>query len=841
MRKDTYIVAAVYDTETCNYGKGADTVAYPIAYISNDLRGCDLRNWELGTTPITIYRHEKEYIRFIGELIDWGFGLNVVPVVCAYNLMFDLQTLMDTLSRFYRIEASAQSSTSAYTVDLLDACTGKRLLRFWDCFYLDMRGLAAMGEVAGIPKAEGDWDYSLVRTPETPLTDKEVFYAKRDVEVIPAYLKYLLQANDWLSADMLGCSVLTKTSLVRQMARRKIANKRVAKENGKTLSLGKAFTAHCTREFPKTFDVYALRKACFRGGFTFTSAEHAHTIVENVASVDASSMHHAHICGHYVPQDFRKCRPAQLQHAFNKVVETPFEKVLENYEKPFNFAFHARIRFTGIRLRANTVFSDEDIALIPQGKFQLNSRVDYSENEPAHISEKMGKLAGWKDFAVKPVFAFSKLYSAETCVLHVNEIEAWTLAQVYTWDSATVVLGEATCSFKLPPDYVTLQSMSLFKLKNDMKQINRRYEAGKPYTLSIPETVPDSLATEIKAGSVSNEFIESYYVSTVKGMFNSIYGTMAQDVMKPGYVCEEGELEIDQGTVCTEQTFDDLRPERCKVLYTYGMRIVGWSRLHLAVAMMLLRNRFGASVKITGGDTDSVKMACDASVTDDQINEALQPIADASARSISICTERARNEFPALASDMDGVGSFDVEVCDKLTGSTRYKQHMEAWNKARISFDGAHCHVTCAGLSRPENGYHIETFCDDMVKAGYTFEQVAPMALGYNVHVQNEVCHALQKRKPPVKERFERDVTDYMGRTSHVSTHQAVALYPIERVLGESFKQANRLSLQYMACNGKHPDTTERFICVEEGKASVKALSENGSETLMEAEASAKR
>lgn len=834
MNREIYQIAAAFDTETTNILNGADSVAFPVCYISNDLRGVDLAKWKLGCSDITIYRRESEYLRFIRELISWGCTQKVVPVVCAYNLMFDLQTLMHSLSQDFAIEANAQSSTSAYTVDLYSLTTGKKLLRFWDTFFLDMRGLKAMGEVAGLPKAVGDWDYSLIRTPETPLTAEEEFYAKRDVEVIPAYLRYLLNANDWLKPDMLGSSVLTKTSLVRQMAKKRIANKKVAKENGKKLTLGKAFQAHCLKEFPKSFEIYALRKACFRGGFTFTSAKYAHRIVENVASVDASSMHHAHICGHYVPQDFRKVKPKQLQFAFDKVIATPFDKVLAEYDKPFAFAFHARIRFKNIRLKKNSAFAEEDIALIPQGKFQLNTPVDYSKNELNRCAEKANKLAGWKDTAKFPVFAFSKLYSAEECTLHINEVEAWTLAQVYEWDSAEAVLGEATCAFKLPPDYVTLQSMSLFELKNDMKQINKRYEAGKPYTRDIPDSVPESLAEELRTGSVSNEFIESYYVSTVKGMFNSIYGTMAQDVMKPSYTVENGELMVDQNTVCTKETFEELAPENCKVLYTYGMRIVGWSRLHLVIAIILLKNAFGAKVKITGGDTDSVKMACDTSITDADICAALKPIAEAAAESIAKCTARAKEAFPELASNMEGVGSFDVETCDKETGATRYLQHMEAWNKARISFDGKHCHVTCAGLSRPENGFHIETFCDCLIRNGFPFHQIAPLVLGYNVHVQNEVCHALQKKKPKVCELFEDEVTDYLGNVAQVDTHQAIALYPVERVLGESFKQANHLSLQYMKSKGFEPEAMERFICFDGKTASIKIFTENGIETYIE-------
>ena len=167
------------------------------------------------------------------------------------------------------MSANAQSSTNVYTLDL--KINDEIVLRFWDTFHLEMRGLAAMGETCGMPKAKGDWDYSLVRTKETKLTDEELFYAKRDVQIIPAYLCYLLNANEWLQQSDLGLKVITKTSLVRQMAQREIGSKKIKKQNGKEITLLHAFELTCKQELPKTYEQYALRKSCFRGGFTFTS------------------------------------------------------------------------------------------------------------------------------------------------------------------------------------------------------------------------------------------------------------------------------------------------------------------------------------------------------------------------------------------------------------------------------------------------------------------------------------------------------------------------------------------------------------------------------------------
>ena len=222
MRAPKYVIAAVYDTETCNIGENENTRAYPILFIDNDIRDIDLYNYEPDRDDkVNFYRTEDEMQDRIDEYVKWGRICKVVPIVCAYNLMFDLQPLMEDLNERYEIRANAQSSTNVYTLDLFS--DGKIALRFWDTYHLEMRGLSAMGETCGLGKAIGDWDYSLIRHPRTTLTDEELFYARRDVQVIPAYLRYLLHANEWMRQSDFGFRVLTKTSIVRQMARREIA------------------------------------------------------------------------------------------------------------------------------------------------------------------------------------------------------------------------------------------------------------------------------------------------------------------------------------------------------------------------------------------------------------------------------------------------------------------------------------------------------------------------------------------------------------------------------------------------------------------------------------------
>lgn len=817
-RKLPFKVAGIYDTETTTFQDGARSVAFPCLYICNDVRDVDISSYEVDTCDdIRYYRYAGDVLEWLGDLMQWGYSAGVVPVVCAYNLMFDLQPLMHDLARDYEIAVNAQSSTHVYTLDL--CYEGDICLRLWDTYYLEMGGLAAMGRTCGLAKALGDWDYNLIRTPETPLTADELHYAARDVQVIPAYLRWLTEANEWLDADMLGCTVLTKTSLVRQMAQRTIGREGVTFSNGHRHSLFDAFKMTCIREWAPNFYLYALRKACFRGGLTFTAANLAATVQTNVASLDVTSMHHLFIAGRYMPRNFRVPKTAQpLQRVAERILETSRAEVLRSYWCPFPFALHARIRFTGIRLRPGTVFEREGIALIPQGKFTSKiGDVDFMTPSGA-VAEEATRQSGWMDSATGARFAFSKLISADAATLHLTEVELWNLSRAYVWGDMRVICGEYSQNFVKAPDYLVLQTHVLYATKNAMKEIVNHYEEGVPYERPIGATVPEAIAEDVRTGAASPAFLKAYYNSTVKGMFNGIYGTQAQDIMKPSYKClADGTLEVDRATVASLETYDDLKPKAVKVLYNFGSRIVGGSRMHLVIALELLYEALGGRARACGGDTDSIKLACDSDVTDAEILTALAPLHRAARAAIDHGSERVRRNFPYLASELSGVGEFDIEDCG---GATRYPLHWEAWNKARMDRDalGAY-HIICAGLSRPSDRYNAEDWARDMEAAGMGFEDVASSLLGYNSVVDYGLCYHLERTRPHPAERVRRDVTDWRGNTAHVDAPASVALYPSARVIGDTTKISNAQNLQYLREIGREVDDAVKFLGHNEGGA----------------------
>ena len=108
-----------------------------------------------------------------------------------------------------------------------------------------------------------------------------------------------------------------------------------------------------------------------------------------------------------------------------------------------------------------------------------------------------------------------------------------------------------------------------------MFSLKRSCRAAAP----IAATISAHIADELRAGTCSAQFLGSYYNSTVKGMFNGIYGVQAQNTLKPEYrVMADGTLAVDQATVPTAENWDEVSGGSARYGTAYGTRIVGGSR-----------------------------------------------------------------------------------------------------------------------------------------------------------------------------------------------------------------------------------------------------------------------
>ena len=225
---------------------------------------------------------------------------------------------------------------------------------------------------------------------------------------------------------------------------------------------------------------------------------------------------------------------------------------------------------------------------------------------------------------------------------------------------------------------------------------------------------------------------------------------------------------------------------------------------------------------ITGGDTDSMKIALAEPYEYTDLLDALKPLHDACTTALDRVQGHNRKYFPDLASPLTDIGIFDIEPADKKTGEIYYSDHVELWNKARVSFVNGHSHVTLAGISRPEHPegwegcYHIEDVLDWLLSKGYSPAEAVNLTLGYNASLAPSVAHTLMRDKPKAADEFDQDVTDYLGRTVRVKCHRAQALWPIWKTIGDTLKFSNAATVRFLEKHYRRKiDDRDKYISIK--------------------------
>lgn len=639
------------------------------------------------------------FVDIIGDA--WWHGSDIyedgVPVICLCNCMYDLCLSWESLSRF-RLVPVARTSSEIFSISVYD---GKKL----QCIIFDLRHLMPRG-MSGMAEATG------MERDGTSMGDCRIMMAYASKVSREHHLtKFDFDGFRHSGGTKLGSKVMTLTSLARDEIDEEIGQLSYKRKKGRKevdRTLRQDYLLDARMEAPTSYYSYAVRRACMRGGFTFNSARESNRVLGTTLSIDETSAHHAHAIGHFVPEVFKQRGADWLQAAAERVVAMPTEAILRGYAVPFIVAMHVQVEFHGLRLRPGSVFEQQEIGLEATARLAASSGVAGVDTPSAVEAERAIRERGYGDKAVGASVAFGKVMAADVLTTWVTEIELWCMAQVYTWDEMVVVQGEAATKRKRPDDYAILTSMHFWAAKQDLKR-------------QIRETEDD----------MERQRLKIRYDGEVKPQFNAVgYGLHARDEYRPSWSIDESGKWHLQDPISPED-FEERRPERPRAWFNYGMRISGWSRLHLVVAMQLLHERFGDRIRIVAGDTDSLKICTD--IPSEEIVEALSPLHSAMRSAIDLVTSRAREMWPDYYDDMTGVGEFVPEG----TYAHFYTPNLKEY--ASIDDDGR-LELTCAGV--PDGGerghmWSFQAWLQRMVEA-YS-PKILERAFAFDITLSPEV------------------------------------------------------------------------------------------------------
>lgn len=201
-------------------------------------------------------------------------------IVYIHNFSFEFQFLINVLQFDYVFARQARKPLFAECSTYQFRCS----------YFLVNMSLATWAEQRklSVQKLVGDLDYTILRTPKTVLTDKELAYCFNDVLV----MYYGLQQYKEKYGHMIDIP-FTQTGEVRKEV---IERMNVSSEY--------KYRKRCIKLIPQTIEDYSLLCDCFMGGYAHSNAVHTNIVLDNVFSKDITSSYPTVMCLEKYPMTY---------------------------------------------------------------------------------------------------------------------------------------------------------------------------------------------------------------------------------------------------------------------------------------------------------------------------------------------------------------------------------------------------------------------------------------------------------------------------------------------------------------------------------------------------------
>lgn len=261
-RRRTYAeLPCAYDIETSSFELNGDKVAITYSH-AVDIGGyCFLmREW-------------SDFQSFLIELANMmDLHLERRLIIYVHNLPYEFQFMKRQMA-FEQVFCNGDARKSLYAF----ADLGFEFRDSWMLSGMKLEKVAENLTEHHIAKLKGDLDYSLIRTPRTPLTAPELGYIINDVLIIEYYIAEAMKICGSITKIP-----LTRTGYVREHCRDNTVRGPHKREY-------KALMRSLTLEV----DEYIRARQTFAGGFTHASKHNSCKTLTNVRSLDFTSSYPA--------------------------------------------------------------------------------------------------------------------------------------------------------------------------------------------------------------------------------------------------------------------------------------------------------------------------------------------------------------------------------------------------------------------------------------------------------------------------------------------------------------------------------------------------------------------
>ena len=289
------------------------------SYKENEIKYAWCYEWSFAIGEMAFYgRKLEDFIAFINSV---STRLNLYKnnrlIIYVHNLGFEFQFIR----KYFEWEEVFSNDVRKPIYALT-----KNGIEFRCSYFLSGYSLANLAknlEDKSLIKMVGDLDYKLIRTPETPLNEKELGYCSNDVLIVTSYINEQIRYCGNISKIP-----LTKTGFVRNHCRNKCLHS--SKSHKKIDNKYRRYRM-LMNDLTLDVDEYNQLKQAFQGGFTHCSAVYSGETIEDVSSFDFVSSYPAvMICEKFPMGHSKKVKVNNKEY---------FEYLLKNYCCLFNIAF----------------------------------------------------------------------------------------------------------------------------------------------------------------------------------------------------------------------------------------------------------------------------------------------------------------------------------------------------------------------------------------------------------------------------------------------------------------------------------------------------------------------
>ena len=463
------------------------------------------------------------------------------------------------------VQKNFSNDTSLFIKSRIPLFVRIKNIEFRCSYRLLNNNLRNIGELIGYSKLEIDYRSSFYDFSKLP--KEELDYNARDVEIMLRAIAEEFKNWEWLTN--INKLPYTATSFTRK--------------NNKYLNNKKDtyyFTSYCNyqKKFNKAFIDFI--EQIFSGGYTHANSYFVGKVIQNVYSFDLISSYPATMILKQFPRFFKEFTGSYKVNYLKKLFDLNIKKYTGNYEKPFEYAFLAKVVLKKVKPR-----NINNNLILP---------ISFSKcKEYLNIQLDNGRV-----------------YSADMIKICVNEVDLFNFKKFYKFEIVECERLLYTNSFSFLPQFVinsvtsylyeksTLKSIIAKIDKNEKICVNDFYNKEKNAFIYSDEKINNILSLE---NAELQRLLKTLYQKS-KEKLNAQYGINVEHLLK-NEICynemTDSFFTIQKDEIESKVFFRD---------FITGIYITAYARYNLFEFGHMLANN---NIKLIYSDTDSWKITGD--------------------------------------------------------------------------------------------------------------------------------------------------------------------------------------------------------------------------------------